>query len=183
MSVILADFSRENSLKQENCLLCSKSLDWWGTCLGWGCTYLGVPPSWPGQGYLPWPGGYLPWPCGIYIRLPHPDLAGGYLPWPWGNYIGVPLPHPDLARGYLPWLGGTYLGWGVPTLGYPILTWPGVPTLGYPPARAGTPPSGQGRCTPQPGLVPPRWVWTDKQNETITFPILRMRAVKILPLT
>ena len=97
-----------------------------------------------GGGHLPWTGEYLhcgtPSPILTWLMGYLPRIGeGGYLHW------GTP-PHLDLTegRGYLPWsipsrrsdLAGsrdTYLGWGclpwtggVPTLGYPILTWPGV---------------------------------------------------------
>ena len=54
---------------------------------------------------------------------------------------------------------------------------------GYPPPGPGTPLPGPGPGTWAPYLDlrpgPPLEVWTDTQSENITFPILRMRAVKM----
>ena len=56
-------------------------------------------------------------------------------------------------------------------LGPPPIPRPGTHTL-LP--RPGTPPLPG----PETGYPPPVEVWTDTQNENITFPILRMRAVR-----
>ena len=85
--------------------------------------------------------------------------------------------HPISGQGY-PISGWGYLisGWGTPSLagvslcpdlaGVPPLSWPGwgTPLLTWP----GYPPSLSGWGNP-----PPR-EWTNKQTETITFPIFRM---------
>ena len=70
---------------------------------------------------------------------------------------GVPSPGPPGRSGVPPWkdlwLGYPQKGPGTRHLGKNL-------GLGYPPQRA-------------------RWVWTDKQTENMTFPILRIRAVII----
>ena len=101
--------------------------------------------------------------------LPHPVLAGG-------------VPYPVLVRGVppsIPGMGTPPVSW----MGYPSAwTWDGVPPIswmGYPLPGSGIgypdhPDLGQG-TTP-----PPVKVWTDKQTENSTFPILRMRVVIII---
>ena len=120
---------------------------------GWGGT-----PSSPGGG-----GGTLGTPTpsrpGGYPRcIPNnPDLVRGYPP---PSRPGMGYPHPDLR-------------WGTPTH-----TWERVPP--HQDLRWGTPHPDLGWGTPPPtdlgcGTPPPKC----EQTENITFPILRMRAVKM----
>ena len=78
--------------------------------------------TYPGWGYLPWPGRYLTW-LGVltFAWSTYPGkgatyLCEGYIPW--------------LGR-YLPWLGGTYPGLGryLPFLAWISMLGNGVPTL------------------------------------------------------
>ena len=82
------------------------------------------------------------------------------------HLLSYPGGMPPLEGGTPP-LDGEYPihGWGTPP---PIWTWLGYPHLDL--ARSFLS-SGPGQGTPTPR------VWTGKQTETITFPILRMRAV------
>ena len=114
-------------------------------------------------------------------------LLGGLVPLPGGYLLrgvgtpqldGVP-PHQDLGRGYLP------PGPGKGVIPLPSAGW-GTPPVSW----MGNPPPGPGKGTPLPiswmGYPPRRLdlargtapqVWTDRQTENITFPILRMWAV------
>ena len=101
---------------------------------------------------------------------------GGVPPWPGLMGEGVPKVGYPLGQG-TPWPG---LTGGLPEVGYPpvrVPPWPGL--MGWYPT-AGTPLWGTPQLAgPGWGTPPPPQVWTDKQSETITFPlVLRTRSVK-----
>ena len=116
------------------------------------------------MGYPTWEGGT---PC---LGRGYP-LPGKRVPPTWE---GVPPDWkggtPCVGRGYPPtWERGTpHLGRGCP-----------LPGKGVPPTwEGGTPHQLDGVPPHQLDGYPPHQVWTDRQTENITFPILRMRAVK-----
>ena len=110
----------------------------------------------------------------------------------WGTYLGQRVPTLAwevliLAGGTrLTLLGGTYLGWGVPTLarGLPTLAG-GLPWLEVPTLARGVPTLAEVVPTLARGYLPwlryPPSCGRKHTCENITFPILRMRAVKNSP--
>ena len=153
--------SKKKMAKQESppvwteeayCLPCSKCLLCWSVLAGGGVptlaggTYPDRGGTYPGWGYLPYPGGGIPTLVGeVYLPLPG---GGGTYPW-----LGEGVP--TLVGEGVPTLTGWYLPWlGIPTLARGRGTnpsWGGVPTLLRVPTLAGGTYPGQGGRDTYPG--------------------------------